>query len=113
MTVTGDILRGHIDMVILASLAGEDSYGYRINRDIQKAAGEKYELKEATLYSAFRRLEKERLIESYWGDEALGARRRYYKITPEGTAAYTEMLLSWEEIKKIIDAIISGEVGGD
>lgn len=47
-----------------------------------------YELKEATLYTAFRRLEQSGAITSYWGDEATGARRKYYSITSEGREKY-------------------------
>ena len=47
----------------------------------------RYELKEATLYTAFRRLEEAGCIRSYWGDEATGARRRYYAITEAGFGA--------------------------
>ena len=43
--------------------------------------GGKLELKEATLYTAFRRMETAGYIRSYWGDEAIGARRRYYSLS--------------------------------
>ena len=111
MPITSDVIRGHTDTIILARLMQEDSYGYRINRDILQKTGKQYELKEATLYTAFRRLEKEGLIRSYWGDEELGARRRYYTITEEGKAAYETYRKEWEEAKGVIDALISSEEG--
>ena len=58
MSITSDILRGHTETIILASLLSHDSYGYQINKDIMKKTGNAYELKEATLYTAFRRLEQ-------------------------------------------------------
>lgn len=106
MAETSDVLRGHIDMIVLARLAQGDCYGYRINRDIQSKTGEKYELKEATLYSAFRRLEKEGYISSYWGDEDSGARRRYYGITDKGKQAYDGLRAEWRDVKKVIDALV-------
>ena len=60
----------------------------------------------AILYSAFRRLEKAELITSYWGDEGVGARRRYYKITELGRETYRQNKKDWEESKKIIDSLI-------
>jgi DNA-binding PadR family transcriptional regulator len=65
-----------------------------------------FELKEATLYSAFRRLEQAKLILSYWGDEDVGARRRYYAITEKGREAYQDYKKDWENAKAIIDKLI-------
>ena len=65
-----------------------------------------YELKEATLYSAFKRLEEAKMIESYWGDETTGARRRYYRITKLGKMLYEKNKEDWEETKRLIDSLI-------
>ena len=109
MSITSDIIRGHTDTIILAHLLQHDSYGYQINRDIMKKTGNQYELQEATLYSAFRRLEQAELITSYWGNEEVGARRRYYSITDAGRRAYENYRQDWEMAKAIIDRLISGE----
>ena len=95
MSITSDIIRGHTDTIILAHLLQHDSYGYQINRDIMKKTGNQYELKEATLYSAFRRLEQAELITSYWGNEEVGARRSYYSITDAGRRAYENYIQDW------------------
>ena len=84
MFIASDLIRGHTETIILAQLVGSDSYGYEINKAIQQKTDNQYELKEATLYSAFRRLEESGCISSYWGDENTGARRRYYTITALG-----------------------------
>ena len=77
MSITSDLLRGHTDTIILSQLIKGDTYGYAINKVIKEKTNNMYELKEATLYSAFRRLEKLGYISSYWGNEDKGARRRY------------------------------------
>ena len=64
MAIAADLIRGHTDTIILAQLTHGDSYGYNINRVIQQITGGQYELKEATLYTAFRRLEQNGLIVS-------------------------------------------------
>ncbi|MDL2324215.1 PadR family transcriptional regulator [Ruminococcaceae bacterium OttesenSCG-928-A16] len=107
MAISSDLIRGHTDMIILANLMKEDSYGYRINREIQEKTNNMFELKEATLYSAFRRMEKEGVIRSYWGVEDLGARRRYYTITPEGRAAFAQYCKEWDQVKTTIDQLIT------
>lgn len=108
MSITSDIIRGHTETIILSHLAEKDSYGYEINKSIQEKTSNQYELKEATLYSAFRRLEQSDLISSYWGDENTGARRRYYSITNLGLAALEQNKKDWEEAKNLIDKLING-----
>jgi DNA-binding PadR family transcriptional regulator len=106
MNITSDILRGHTETIILKQLLSKDSYGYEINKAIQDLTNHEFELKEATLYSAFRRLENAGLITSYWGDEATGARRRYYMITAEGKKVYAQNRKDWEDAKLLIDSLI-------
>ncbi len=106
MSITSDVIRGHTEPIILAHLLEKDSYGYQINKEIMEKTDNLYELKEATLYSAFRRLEQANFIISYWGNEEIGARRRYYAITDKGREAYLEYKKDWESAKKIIDKLL-------
>lgn len=106
MSITSDVIRGHTEPIILSHLIDKDSYGYQINKEIMDKTGNMYELKEATLYSAFRRLEQANLITSYWGDEEVGARRRYYAITDKGRETYQEYKKDWENAKSIIDKLL-------
>ncbi|AZV58065.1 PadR family transcriptional regulator [Clostridium sp. AWRP] len=108
MSITSDVIRGHTETIILAHLVQKDSYGYEINKFIKEKTDNKYELKEATLYSAFRRLEKASLITSYWGDQNTGARRRYYSITELGKEVLKQNRLDWNESKELIDKLING-----
>jgi PadR family transcriptional regulator PadR len=106
MNITSELLRGHTETIILRQLLDKDSYGYEINKAIQEKTNNQYELKEATLYSAFRRLETAGLISSYWGDEQTGARRRYYAITTEGKNLYSQNRKDWEDAKTLIETLI-------
>ena len=109
MSIAGDLIRGHTDAVILARLLHGDSYGYEINKVISGLSSGRFELKEATLYTAFRRLEEQGFIESYWGGEATGARRRYYRITEAGRAEYRRQAEAWAESRTILDRLIQWE----
>ena len=111
MLIAADLIRGHTETIILAQLMQRDSYGYEINKTIRAISDDRYELKEATLYTAFKRLEEMGQITSYWGQEATGARRRYYRITDAGRTAYHEQVRIWDTAKEIIDKLI--ELGGD
>lgn len=107
-TISTDLIRGHTDTIILNILRQGDSYGYEIYKKIFELSGNKYELKEATLYTAFRRLEKEGYILSYWGDETQGGRRKYYRITEEGKELYEQNKKDWSFAKGILDQLIEG-----
>ena len=109
MSIAGDLIRGHTDTIILARLMLRDSYGYEINKTVTQLSGGKLELKEATLYTAFRRLEDSGLIVSYWGDEAVGARRKYYKITQQGREAYRQARAEWADTVRILHALLEEE----
>lgn len=104
--ISSDLLRGHTDTIVLGILADGDSYGYEIYKKIMEKSEDLYELKEATLYSSFRRLEQDGCITSYWGDETQGGRRRYYHITTMGLDTYKLNKEDWEFTKKIIDKLI-------
>jgi len=106
MSIASDLIRGHTDAIILAKLMDGDNYGYEINKSIQQKTGGKYELKEATLYTAFRRLEQAGCISSYWGDEQTGARRRYYTITDLGRETYGSLMRDWNAAKEMIEKLM-------
>ena len=106
MSIASDMIRGHTETIILKQLLEHDSYGYEINKAIQEKTKNQYELKEATLYTAFRRLEQGGYILSYWGDETTGARRRYYSITRDGVERYRASVVEWQESKELIDQLI-------
>ena len=109
MSIAGDLIRGHTDAIILARLLRSDSYGYEINKTISTLSSGRFELKEATLYTAFKRLEELGYITSYWGNSGAGARRRYYTITPEGKEACSQLMKEWDETKEIMDKLLELE----
>ena len=109
MSIAGDLIRGHTDAIILARLMQSDSYGYEINKIISTLSSGRFELKEATLYTAFKRLEDAGYIASYWGSSGAGARRRCYTITPAGREASHRLLLEWKETKEIMDNLLEVE----
>ena len=109
MALSADILRGYTDTIILRQLAQGDSYGYQINRRVAEISSGALEMKEATLYTAFRRLEGAGYIRSYWGDETTGARRRYYALTDSGREKLLADCAAWQETKIIMDQLLEGE----
>ena len=107
--ISSDLLRGYTDAIILKRLQKEDGYGYQISKEIAAISGGQLELKEATLYTAFRRLESAGCIRSFWGNEAVGARRRYYHLTETGQAKLAEEIATWHDTREILNHLLEGE----
>lgn len=110
MEINKEILKGHIDTIILSLLQVNDMYGYEIAKFVREKSNDQFELKEGTLYLSLKRLEKNEWIESYWGDEqGPGGRRKYYKITSQGKVIFKEKVLEWNFAKKIINSFLEGD----
>lgn len=105
--VDSDLIRGHIDTIILKVLSEGDKYGYEICKDVEEKSGGTYELKQPTLYSCLKRLEGQGLISSYWEDSDIGGKRHYYKLTDAGKEAYRKNQEDWLRSRQIIDNLIS------
>lgn len=109
MAINSDILRGHTETIILGRLTEGDNYGYEISKAIEELSKGQLIVKDATLYTAFRRMEHDGLITSYWGDgDNGGARRRYYSITEKGKAFYEFSKNNWLETIEILSNLIIG-----
>ena len=106
--INSDLIRGHIDTIILRILKDGDNYGYEIMKAVSANSGDEYELKEPSLYTSLKRLEKQGHIVSYWGDQSQGGRRKYYHITESGNAAYKKALAEWLHAQKIITMLLQG-----
>lgn len=106
-TVNTELIRGHVDTIILNCLSEKDRYGYEILDIISDLSDGRYEIKQPTLYSCLKRLEKQGFITSYYGDESNGGRRRYYRLTDKGTATLNQDQREWEFSRTVIDRLLS------
>lgn len=106
--IDSDLIRGHIDTIILNILAEGDRYGYEICKEVENKSKGSYELKQPTLYSCLKRLESQGLISSYWEDSDIGGKRHYYKLTDEGRDTFKQSQDDWRRSREIIDNLISG-----
>lgn len=109
MMISSDIIRGHLDAILLVLIGEKDRYGYEISREISLRTQERFQIKEATLYAVFQRLEKRGFIRSYEGSVTLGGKRRYYAITAQGRAYLEEGRKEWQSVKEIIDIFLEGK----
>lgn len=107
--ISRELIRGLIDIIILKVLAEQDNYGYEIIKKVSERSGNRYELKEQSLYTSLKRLEKNEMIESYWGNESQGGRRKYYKMTEVGYHALESSVDEWIYAQKTVNLILLGE----
>jgi PadR family transcriptional regulator PadR len=107
--MNAEILRGFTDAIILNVLLEGDSYGYKVSQSIIERTNNSMDIKNATIYLAFKRMEKDGLITSYWNDNPDVARRRYYKITSLGKKYLKEKKTEWNNNKQILDKLLLGD----
>lgn len=100
-------LKGNIETIILTALYNGDKYGFEIFREIKEKTENKFDIKEATLYSYIKRLEGQKLITSYWGNESLGGRRKYYKLTQEGKNLCEQFMKQWQLHRTVLDNLVT------
>ena len=92
--------RGLLDVCVLAAIKNEDSYGYKIIKDMKPYL----ELSESTLYTILKRLELANLLVTRTAEHG-GRLRKYYHITPQGLDRIEEFRDDWKEIQSIYQFI--------
>ena len=92
----GQMKRGLLDVCVLAAIGEEDSYGYRILKDMKPYL----EVSESTLYTVLKRLEASQML-TVRAAEHGGRIRKYYRITDEGRRRIEEFRDEWDEIVSV------------
>ncbi len=106
--ISSDLIRGHIDTIILHSLIDGDKFPQQISDFIDAKSENNYQINQATLYSSLKRLESLNQVSSYWNDSENG-RRKFYKITEKGKETVETNLSSWSYSRSILDKMMDCE----
>jgi PadR family transcriptional regulator PadR len=107
--IGGDMLRGHLETLILSMLDQGEAHGLEIIRRLHEAGCGALRLKEGSLYPALYRLEHAGLVEATWEEETKGrrgARRRIYCLTAKGARALNKGREAWRHFVKVIGGIL-------
>lgn len=99
---------GMLDMLILDVLSRGPSYGYQIAQTVLHESGGQFELKEGSLYPALHRLEREKLLSSYWEQTADNRRRKFYRLTPAGRHALKAKREEWTRFSAGVNGVLGG-----
>ncbi len=103
--ISSDLIRGHIDTIILHSLVDGDKFAQQISDFIEKKSNGEYIINQATLYSSLKRLENLKYVTAYWNDSENG-RRRFFKLTEQGNNVANQNLSNWSYSREIIDKLM-------
>ena len=109
-TIGGDKLRGHLEMLILATLERGEAHGLEILSRIEAGGCGLLHLKEGSLYPALYRLEAAQEVRAVWEKQAhgrRGARRRIYRLTPKGTRKLHRDRNQWRTFVSILEGILA------
>jgi len=104
----GEMLKGHLDMIVLAALAAGPAHGYAVIEEIRRRSREAFALPEGTVYPALHRLEHAGLLSSRWVTAESGRRRRVYALTRQGSRALAEQRAVWERFAGAIGGLLKG-----
>lgn len=106
MDLNGDMIRGHIDTIILLSLVDGDKDSNEIRKNIEDRSDNKFSVKQGTFYSAMQRLVKQSLIKEYRSSATDGIRRKYFSLTEKGEKFVENNRKEWLESKEVIDTLV-------
>ena len=104
---TTELKKGTVQLGILALLAEGRRYGFEIIEELKGRTGGYLDLKEGTLYPALHRMEKQGLLVSQWVlQDAGGAPRKYYSITPEGVRSLENARTQWTAMVAGVEGVL-------
>jgi DNA-binding PadR family transcriptional regulator len=104
MEINKDLIAASSTPIVLAILAEEDSYGYKIIKRVRELSGGRIEWTDGMLYPVLHRLERLGHIDARWQVADSGRRRKYYSITSQGRAQLAEERRQWQAV----DATLRG-----
>lgn len=106
-----DFVAASAEPLILSILAQGDSYGYAIINTVRELSGGEMEWADGMLYPILHRLEKRKLIESYWGKADTGRRRKYYRMRDEGREHLAVLRANWQRLEQMLTHLEHEEAG--
>ena len=91
-----ELVQGTLDMLILKTLQLEPMHGYGIGVRLEQISRGVFRVNAGSLFPAFRRLERDGLIEAEWRETENSRRAKYYALTPRGRAALKTHTDAWQ-----------------
>jgi PadR family transcriptional regulator PadR len=100
-----EVLKGHLDGLLLATLEAGPRHGYAIIDELRASSGGRIDLPTGTVYPALHRLERAGLLTSSWST-GQGRPRRNYRLTTAGRRALGTERSAWQEFATAVTAVL-------
>lgn len=102
-----DLLQGTLDLLILRTLAANDSmHGWGISQRLQQVSRDAFVVNQGSLYPALHRLEAQGWIEAEWGESENNRKAKFYRLTRSGRKQLAEELEYWERFAAAVGLVI-------
>jgi DNA-binding PadR family transcriptional regulator len=105
MNPQAQVLKGHLDTLLLAALEDGPRHGYAIKEALREGSGGRFDLPTGTIYPALHRLADAGLIAGDWSIVE-GRRRRTYRLTPAGARKLHAERRSWREFAAAVTRML-------
>lgn len=102
-----EALKGHLDLLVLATLHGRPLHGYALIEAIRAGSGGVFDLPEGTVYPALYRLERAGLLRSKSFPGAGRRQRRVYEVTPRGREVLSERVDEWRQLSRGVASVLA------
>ncbi len=99
-----EVLKGHLDFLLLATVAAQPAHGYRIIEALRERSRGHFDLAEGTVYPALYRLERAGLLASSWSS-VTGRKRRVYRLTQRGASALARERRAWSDFVRAVESV--------
>ncbi len=100
------LFAGTLDLLILEVVSRAPSYGYEISQQVLDRSKGEFELKEGSLYPALHRLERAKMLSTYWIEADSGRRRKYYKLTAPGARELARKREEWDKFTGAVKGVL-------
>lgn len=104
MDIGKDLVAASATPLVLAILSEGESYGYAIIKRVEELSGGELQWTDGMLYPVLHRLERNALVKAKWGESEQGRRRKYYRLTDEGSEELANQRRQWLIVTKALRA---------
>jgi PadR family transcriptional regulator, regulatory protein PadR len=105
LSMIGEALKGHLDLLLLAVLESGPAHGYVIIAALRERSQGTFDLPEGTVYPALHRLEEDGLLSSQWSESG-GRRRRVYQLTSKGLLELAKRQEEWNRFAQAVNSTV-------
>jgi DNA-binding PadR family transcriptional regulator len=104
MNIGKDLVAASATPLVLAILSEGESYGYAIIKRVDELSGGELKWTDGMLYPVLHRLERSGYVKASWGKSESGRRRKYYRLTDQGSEELSRQQRQWQVVNDTLRA---------